>query len=217
MDKDLKEQELDALEQQLDEETLKAIEEALDAEEQKRSKEPTKGEVLANYILEESKVGKVVAYSVISLSPPEGLEKNEVKELLADTTADVALASIGMVAGKKDRYYYNTDHMTERFATVQSLIEDKDILATVAAAARHDCRVYPRPVRVLSLMDSPYFYSGDEILGAIARMKGIPEYEDIDTVTASNGNMCIYSSQYMSKKYANALCEEIEVERQYNQ
>lgn len=43
-------------------------------------------------------------------------------------------------------------------------------------------------------------------------MKLDNRYSDIGTVTASNGGVCLYSSEYMSEKYAQALCEEIEVE-----
>ncbi|MEG0541334.1 MAG: hypothetical protein RR461_11565, partial [Angelakisella sp.] len=185
--------------------------------EAEKTKEVSPGELLAKHIREQTKREKVVAFSVVTLSVPDGLTREQVRNLLKDPASDPAMASIAVIKGSKDIYFYDQELMTERFATVQSLIEDKDILATVASAARHECKVYPRPLRVQSLMDSPYFYSEDEVLGALARMKITDTYEDIDTVTASNGKMCIYSSLYMSKKYAQALCEQLEVEWRYCQ
>lgn len=211
--------ELDAIEASLDPEIVAAMDAALDKAEAEQEAEASAspGGLLARYISEQSARERVVAFSAVTLSPPDPLTREQVKALLADCSADAAMLSVALVKGSKDVYYYDKELMTERFATVQSLIEDKDILATVAAAARHDCKVYPRPLRVQSLLDSPYFYSEDEVLGALARMNGREEYSDIDTVTASNGKICIYSTSFMSTKYARALCEEMEVTWRFNQ
>lgn len=211
--------ELEAIEAAMDPEILAAMDAALDKAEaqQQKDNDASPGALLAKYIREQSRQERVTAYSAVALCPPEGVTRQQLKELLADCSADDTMLSVALVKGSKDVYYYDKELMSERFATVQSLIEDKDILATVAAAARHDCKVYPRPVRVQALMDSPYFYSEDEVLGAIARMSGREDYGDIATVTASNGKVCIYSLTFMSKKYAQALCEEMEVTWQFNQ
>lgn len=210
--------ELAAIEAALSPDIIAAMDAALDkVEAEQRDESPTPGSLLAKHIEEQSRQERVTAYSAVTLSPPEGVTREEARELLADIANNSTMLSIALVKGNKDVYYYDSGLMTERFATVQSLIEDKDILATVAAAARHDCKLYPRPTRMVSLMGSPYFYSEDEVLGALARMNGREDYADIATVTASNGKICIYSETYMSKKYAQALCEEMEVTWRFNQ
>ncbi len=208
----MNDKELEAIENGLSEETLKAMEEALDAAEKEKNRKFTEEELMAKHINEVTHSEKLVAYSVVTLSPPEGVSKERAREILKNIGNDDALASIKSIKGSKDIYYYDSDIMTDRFAEVQSLIQDKNILETIASAVRHDCKVYPRPLRMKVLLDSPYFYSEDEILGALARMKLSEDYSDIDTVSASNGKICIYSTLYMSKKYAKALCEEMEVE-----
>lgn len=213
------EQELREIEAALDPEIVAAMDAALAQVEveQQQAQSASPGAILARYIRDLSAQERVVAFSAVTLCPPEGLTREQVRELLANSATDDAMLSIALVKGSKDVYYYDSGLMTQRFATVQSLIEDKDILATVAAAARHDCKVYPRPLRVQVLLGGPYFYSEDEVLGALARMNGREEYADIATVAASNGKLCIYSTTFMSKKYAQALCEEMEVTWQMNQ
>ncbi|WP_312644668.1 hypothetical protein [Hydrogenoanaerobacterium sp.] len=212
---ELTDEQLKEIEENMDPETLAAIDKALDEVEKEKAKASTTtpSQILADHIRSINKTEKLACLSKIKLQPPAGLTRENVAELVKNLEHDTALAGIATIAGKNDIYLYDTKLWTERFAAVQALLEDKDIIATIAAAARHDCKVYPRPLRTVALMDSPYFYTKDEILGAIARMKLEDGYEDIDTVKASNGNICIYSSEFMSKKYAQSLCEFIEVER----
>ena len=55
-------------------------------------------------------------------------------------------------------------------------------------------------------------FSVDEIEGAAARMQLSEEYRDIGVVEASNGAKAFYSSQSLSKNYARALFQDIEVD-----
>ncbi len=205
-------EELESFESQLDPETLKAMEDALNAVEAERNRVKTDDELLAKYIKDVTLAEKLVEYDDVLQNPPEGVTKERVQEILAHPEASEFFATIKTVKGAKETYYYDGEHMTDHYAVVQASLQDKNILAAIAAAARHDCKIYPRPVKMTAMMDSPYCYTEDEVMGALARMRETEEYQDIGTVTASNGKICIYSSQYMSKKYAQALCEEMEVE-----
>lgn len=213
-EKEFTDEDLKKIEEHMDAETLEAIDKALDEVEKEQTSTLTPSQILADYIRKINATEKLVCFSKIKLQPPEGLTKEKIVEIVSNLEQDAALNGIKKIDGKKDIYLYDSKMWTERFAAVQALLEDKDILATIAATARHDCKVYPRPLRTIALMDSPYFYTKDEILGAIARLKLEEGYEDIDTVKASNGNICIYSSEFMSKKYAQSLCEYLEVERE---
>ena len=117
-----------------------------------------------------------------------------------------------LIKGKKDSYYFDASIMTPEFARVQALIEDKDMLATIAEVARHDSSLYPRPAPFSKFSGYPFRFSVDEIEGAAARMQLSEAYKDIGVVEASNGAKAFYSSQSLSKNYARALFQDIEVD-----
>lgn len=212
LDDGLNEAELQAIEDSLDEETLRAMEEALNEVEAEANREKSDDELVASYIKDITLAEELAALADLKAAPPEGVAPERLTEILAHPEESPFFETIKSIQGKKDVYYYDSANMTDHFAKIQSIMQDKDILASIASAARHDCKIYPRPVKLTAMMDSPYFFTKGEISGALERMKQTEEYQDIDTVTASNGKVCIYSSKYMSKKYAQALCEEMEVE-----
>ena len=203
------------LQEQTEEEQLSTE----DSAQEKKPAEKTPAQKLADYIRQCSIDSHVAPLKKTRLQPPEGVTQEEVTALLASVgtaEADPALENISFVQGQKDLYYFDQQMMTRHFAEIDSMLEDKDILYTIATVARSDCKLYPRPTQFSKLRKYPFFFSEDEILGAVARMKSDDRYSDIDTVTASNGAMGIYSTQFMSKKYARALIEQVEVEEHQN-
>ena len=76
--------------------------------------------------------------------------------------------------------------------------------------------LYPRPTQFSKMMNVPFRMTMEELLGAEARMKLDPDYQDIHVVTASNGKKGFYSSLHMSETYAQGLIEWIEVEEDEN-
>ncbi len=219
MQKDIlnEELELENIKKNIPDATLRAFEEALDKVEQEMNRKKSLAEIFMNYINSENKKNAVVAHSLLLLKPPEGLTKDNILELIKNKDSYEELKNLVAIKTEQNLFYYNDTLFTQRFATVQSLIQSKDILATIASTVRHDCKTYPRPTPLTTFTSFPYFYSKDEVLGAVARMNNIEEYKDIDTVTASNNNICIYSSLHMSKKYAQSLAEWIEVEWRHSQ
>ena len=209
------EQAVEEAEQKADGEQSASPEES----QEKKPAEKTPAQKLADYIRQCSIDSHVAPLKKTRLQPPEGVTQEEVTALLAavgTAEADPALERISFVQGQKDLYYFDQQMMTRHFAEIDSMLEDKDILYTIATVARSDCKLYPRPTQFSKLRKYPFFFTEDEILGAVARMKFDDRYSDIDTVTASNGAMGIYSSQFMSKKYARALIEQVEVEERQN-
>ena len=145
----------------------------------------------------------------------DGLGDEKLTELLSAVDQEQAceeLKDIVRVKGKKDSYYFDASIMTPEFARVQALIEDKDMLATIAEVARHDSSLYPRPAPFSKFSGYPFRFSADEIEGAAARMQLSEAYRDIGVVEASNGAKAFYSSQSLSKNYARALFQDIEVD-----
>lgn len=190
-------------------------EETLSPEELARLEAQEKLDTFVNYIYHQTSKSKVMGEKALKLTPPDGLTQQEVADFLQQIQGDEKaeeLQDIKIIEGKKDRYYYDCSIMTLHYAKIDAMLEDKDILHTIAQITRSDSKLYPRPTQFKKLRNTPFRFSQDEILGAVARMKMEEGYEDIDVVTASNGEKATFSTTYLSKKYAQALIESIEVE-----
>lgn len=158
---------------------------------------------------------KVTGLKELQKRLPMGMDKESLGALIgAVGSAEVheALKDIALVKGKKDTYYYDATIMTAQYAQLDALLNDKDIMRTVATVARHDSKVYPRPTPFSKLMGMPFWCTEDELLGVAARMQLDEEYQDIRVVTASNGAKGFFSLQSMSENYARSLLEMIEVD-----
>lgn len=174
---------------------------------------------LADYLYQRTAQSKVTGKKELLKFPPDGITTEDMPGLLSAIIADdkpAELEKIEAVQGKKDVYYYYADIMTRHYAELDALLEDKDILATIATVVRSDSKLYPRPTQYSKLMNVPFRFTMDEILGAVARMKFEEDYQDIGVVTATNGNSGLYSEKYISKRYAQALLQGIEVEEAEN-
>lgn len=146
--------------------------------------------------------------------PNEKLE--ELLTTIQEGNAPETLAAVHFVKMGKDTYYYDSTIMTDHFAELDAMIEEKDILHTIASVTRSDCELYPRPTQFSKMMGYPFRFSLDEVEGAAARMQLDERYQDIQVVTASNGAKAFFSTLHMSRVYASGLLEDIEVnEKRY--
>ncbi len=171
-------------------------------------------ELLAAHIYDRTAASRVTGKKEILLHPPAGPEKEILAPLLATIKTEAAhpaLTNIDTADGKKDVYCYDGRIMTPQYAKIDALLADKDILATIASVTRTDSKTYPRPTPFEKLLRTPFGFSKDELLGAIARMKQDEAYQDIGVVTASNGKSALFSSLHISERYARALYEQEEV------
>ncbi len=171
--------------------------------------------LLAETIYDRTASNKTAAKKwLVKHCPPE-INPEELQVLLDNIDTGKPpeeLQSIDVVSGSKDRYYYDGTIMTQEFAKIDALIEDKDILSTIASVTRSDCKLYPRPTEFSKMTGYPFRFTLDEVEGAAARMMMGDEYSDIGVVEASNGEKAFYSSSYISKVYARSLLEYSEVE-----
>ena len=174
---------------------------------------------LADYIYRRTVCSKVTGRKALLRESELALDEAMLDALLANVgseDAHSALVELAIVKGKKDTYVYWAPIMTQQYAKLDALLEDKDILATIASVVRSDSKLYPRPTPVEKLKRYPFNYTEDEILGAAARMKMEEKYEDIGMIQASNGSRALHSSKSLSKAYAQALYEASEVQEREN-
>lgn len=177
-------------------------------------------QVLYGYLRARTIDSKVTARKELTMHVPEGLTKEELIALLDRIgTEEVPeeLNAIAIVKGRKDTYYYESALMTKQYAELDAMIQEKDILHTIATVTRSDCQLYPCPTQFKKLHDYPFFMSMDEIEGAAARFTLDPQYEDIKVIVASNGGKGFYSTKYMNERYAQYLIEHYEVLSRTNQ
>lgn len=170
---------------------------------------------LAELIYDRTADNKTAGSKWLRRQQIEELNQEDLEQLLCTIGGEQAaeeLKNIKAIEGKKDTYYYDASIMTRHFAQLDALIEDKDILNTIATVTRSDCKLYPRPAEFAKFMDYPFHFSRDEVLGAAARFKEEADYADIGVVEASNGEKAFFSSQSMKQAYARALLEGSEVE-----
>lgn len=169
---------------------------------------------LYKVIRKKTEKSETVSRSQLLFQPPEGLEKEDVTALLDSLNGEERpeeLKDITWVKGRKDVWYYDGTIMTPHYAELYSMIQEKDLLHTIASVARSDSHLYPLVTSFRKLMDVPFRMTEDELLGAEARFMLSPEYEDIRTVTASNGVKGFYSTKYLTWAYADSLHEWYEV------
>ena len=176
-------------------------------------------QVLYRYLRSRTEKSKTTSRKQIMLDTIGELSKEEksaLLDMLGTEEVPAELADITWVKGRKDTFYYDGTIMTKHYAELDSMIQEKGLLHTIATVTRSDCKLYPRPTQFSKLRDMPFWMSEDELLGAEARFKFEPEYADIGVVTASNGAKGFYSTKFMSQVYAQALIEMIEVEEDEN-
>lgn len=162
---------------------------------------------------------KVTGRKYLDMHLPEGLDKEALSALLSGIGTQEApeeLSGIAVIKGRKDTYYYDSSIMTAHYADIDMMLQEKDILRTIASVTRSDSKLYPRPTPFSKFKNVPFRFSEDELLGAAARMQLDKEYEDIRLVEASNGAKAFYSTQSLTKDYAQYLFEWNEVGARQN-
>ncbi len=172
-------------------------------------------QVLYSHLRTRTIAWKTTGLKDLTMHRPEGLDKEALTALVALIGTEKCpeeLKAIGSIKGRKDTYYYEKTLMTPQYADIDVLVQEKDILRTIASVTRNDSALYPIPTLFSKLMDVPFKMTMDEILGAASRMKFEEQYADIGVVTASNGGKGFYSSQSLTEKYAQSLIEWYEVE-----
>ena len=169
-------------------------------EEELKEENDSEARKLAEYIRKRSVGATLTKLSSLK----EEIENAE--ELLKEIEEDETCQDILFKDGKKDRYYYSTIHMSNNYAMIASLIEDKDMTATIAEMVRFNCNTYPTPITYFER--HPYYATRPQIERAIALMSGKEEYADIQRLTNNRNKDFLYSTKFMSFKYANALARE---------
>lgn len=121
----------------------------------------------------------------------------------------------GIVAltGAHSYYLYARDVMTDTFARWAFLANEDDKVVTFAECVRQESRTYPRPMDARALCNDPFNYRIEDVEALWGQIRDAGEHPDLDTVTASNGDVYYFSTDYLKPAYAASLAEWNSVER----
>ena len=163
--------------------------------------ELTPAQQLAGYIRSRSAAALVTAHAQLAS------EVENADELLAQMPQDPQCEDIVSRTGAKDTYYYSSANMSDNYAMITQLIEDRDLCVMFAEMVRFNARIYPSATPLRYFQRSPYGLAPDEIEQTWKTMQGRPEFADIEELTNNQNERFLFSTQYLTRRYAKAISD----------
>ena len=163
--------------------------------------ELTPAQQLAGYIRSRSAAALVTAHAQLAS------EVENADELLAQMPQDPQCGDIVSRTGAKDTYYYSSANMSDNYAMIAQLIEDRDLCVMFAEMVRFNARIYPSATPLRYFQRSPYGLAPDEIEQTWKTMQGRPEFADIEELTNNQNERFLFSTQYLTRRYAKAISD----------
>ena len=154
--------------------------------------------------------GYIRARSAAALLTPHALLLEEVEnadELLAQMPADPQCTDIVTRAGAKDTYYYSNANMSDNYAMIAQLIEDKDLCVMFAEMVRFNARIYPSATPLKYFQRSPYGLAPEVVEQTWKAMQENPEYADIEELTNNQNERFLFSTKHLTRRYAKAISD----------
>ena len=169
---------------------------------QAEQEEITEAMKLAEYIRLRSAAGNLTKYASLK----EEIE--EVDRILMEMKKDEACEDIAYKEGQKDKYYYSQLNMSDNYAMIASLVEDKDLVTTIVNMVRFNSKTYPAPTPITYFEQHPYYVTRPQIERAYAVLSGKEENSDIERFTNNKNVDFLFSTKFLTPKYAKALAHE---------
>ena len=163
--------------------------------------ELTPAQQLAGFIRSRSAAALVTAHAQLAS------EVENADELLAQMPQDPQCEDIVFRTGAKDTYYYSSANMSDNYAMIAQLIEDRDLCVMFAEMVRFNARIYPSATPLRYFQRSPYGLAPDEIEQTWKTMQGRPEFADIEELTNNQNERFLFSNQYLTRRYAKAISD----------
>ena len=163
--------------------------------------ELTPAQELAGYIRSRSAAAQVTSHALLVT------EVENADELLAQMPQDPQCEDIVARAGAKDTYYYSNANMSDNYAMIAQLIEDEDLCVMFAEMVRFNARIYPSATPLRYFRRSPYGLSPEAVEQTWKAMQGKPEFSDIEELTNNQNERFLFSTQYLTRRYAKAISD----------
>ena len=163
--------------------------------------ELTPAQELAGYIRSRSAAAQDTSHALLVT------EVENADELLAQMPQDPQCEDIVVRAGAKDTYYYSNANMSDNYAMIAQLIEDEDLCVMFAEMVRFNARIYPSATPLRYFRRSPYGLSPEAVEQTWKAMQGKPEFSDIEELTNNQNERFLFSTQYLTRRYAKAISD----------
>ena len=163
--------------------------------------ELTPAQQLAGYIRSRSAAAQVTSHALLVT------EVENADELLAQMPQDPQCEDIVVRAGAKDTYYYSNANMSDNYAMIAQLIEDEDLCVMFAEMVRFNARIYPSATPLRYFRRSPYGLSPEAVEQTWKAMQGKPEFSDIEELTNNQNERFLFSTKYLTRRYAKAISD----------
>ena len=163
--------------------------------------ELTPAQELAGYIRSRSAAAQITSHALLVT------EVENADELLAQMPQDPQCEDIVARVGAKDTYYYSNANMSDNYAMIAQLIEDEDLCVMFAEMVRFNARIYPSATPLRYFRRSPYGLSPEAVEQTWKAMQGKPEFSDIEELTNNQNERFLFSTQYLTRRYAKAISD----------
>ena len=163
--------------------------------------ELTPAQQLAGYIRSRSAAAQITSHALLVT------EVENADELLAQMPQDPQCEDIVVRAGAKDTYYYSNANMSDNYAMIAQLIEDEDLCVMFAEMVRFNARIYPSATPLRYFRRSPYGLSPEAVEQTWKAMQGKPEFSDIEELTNNQNERFLFSTRYLTRRYAKAISD----------
>lgn len=163
--------------------------------------ELTPAQQLAGYIRSRSAAALVTAHAQLAS------EVENADELLAQMPQDPQCEDIVSRTGAKDTYYYSSANMSDNYAMIAQLIEDRDLCVMFAEMVRFNARIYPSATPLKYFQRSPYGLAPEVIEQTWKAMQENPEYADIEELTNNQNERFLFSTKHLTRRYAKAISD----------
>lgn len=195
------------------EEQIEAEQENIEIEAEETEKD--KITLIGEFIREKSSECKLSNAEDL-LEEPFSLEVDEVLTVIDELKEREEFKDIYSIKGEKVIYLFSDKYISNNYAKMMILVEEKDLLKLVAETVRFDSKAYPRPTDSKLFSYNPFKLSEEEFNEALNQLKTKPQYSDIKETRASNNALYLYSDTFLSKPHADSLAEWIAVGQDQN-
>lgn len=163
--------------------------------------ELTPAQQLAGFIRSRSAAALVTAHAQLAS------EVENADELLAQMPQDPQCEDIVSRTGAKDTYYYSSANMSDNYAMIAQLIEDRDLCVMFAEMVRFNARIYPSATPLRYFQRSPYGLAPEVIEQTWKAMQENPAYADIEELTNNQNERFLFSTKHLTRRYAKAISD----------
>lgn len=141
------------------------------------------------------------------------MERDEVRTLMEEARTRPEYADVYVYEGAKDLYYYIYPTLAHNYVRGVAMAQENDLPRIIAEVVRYESKIYPRATDITTFTRFPYHYTVIQVRRMLERMALQSEYADLERYTSGKKNEYIFSTRYLSRRYATFLVEQSEDKR----